>query len=146
MENRYKRPKLVCSGSVVFSAYPLYDVATYSQARQGSEYAVLPSGVEDAWIVADDEMLKGSIRFIPVSGSASLIPSQSHYAEWHTFLTNARKKNVVHFYPDLSGSSYIACYLVNPTGEQGISLDDDDSFYKIDLELRSTGSGQFTNY
>ena len=47
--------------------YPLYDPVTDRPAREGSAWAQLPSGLEDAWITGRDFQLTAQVRFIPDS-------------------------------------------------------------------------------
>ena len=99
--------------SIVFE-YPLFDVVTDREPREGSEWADSPGGVRDAWIVGRDYTMEcdvGWIRndsgtFTPISGADA----------WQDFLDYARGANVFRFIPDQgTPSTFIpGCYLVEP--------------------------------
>ena len=55
-------------------AYPIDRVNTGSKPREGSERAVSPSGVEDAWTVGTEETIEGEIIAIPI---ANLTPDNN---------------------------------------------------------------------
>lgn len=50
--------------AVVFGMH-LVDAVAWDAPREGSEWAVTPAGTEDAWIVDDDELLEGTVRWVP---------------------------------------------------------------------------------
>ena len=94
--------------------YPLFDVVTDREPREGSEWAEAPSGVREALIVGSDYTMEcdaGWIRndsgvYTPISGADS----------WQDYFDWARKANTFRFIPDAaSPGTYIPdCYLVEP--------------------------------
>jgi hypothetical protein len=45
--------------------FPLDNVSSGSEPRQGSEFVQAPSGVEDAWLVGTDYLLQADARWLP---------------------------------------------------------------------------------
>ncbi len=88
----------------------------YPQPRDGSETLQSPSGVEDAWTVGTDYVLEGAIGWIPQTDSADpLATGWDGATGFAAFLTWARDKNLIRFYPDATdGAASIDCYLVEP--------------------------------
>ena len=94
--------------------FPLYDVVTDREPREGSEWGDSPGGTRDAWIVGHDYTLTCEAAFIrndsgtytPISGTDS----------WQDFLDWGRGANVFRFIPDTAAPSIFIdnCYLIEP--------------------------------
>lgn len=81
--------------------YPFDACVTWPEPREGSEQVMGPSGVEDAWTVATDYFLKGVWRWIPRTRTTN--PYATGWNDTNgvrDFLTWARDKNPIRFYPD----------------------------------------------
>lgn len=95
----------------------------YPEPREGSDFDMSPSGVEDSWIVGDDWFLEGDVRWIPRDDSLS--PKRAAgfngSAGWGVLLPWARQKNILKFHPDARNLA------VSPTlatdGGSGIAVD-----------------------
>ena len=78
------------------------NVVAYSEPRDGSDFDMAPSGVEDSWYLADDYFVEGDLRWIPRADS--LFPKKA--TGWDgasgvdAMLQWARRKNVLKFHPD----------------------------------------------
>jgi len=117
-------------GKTLTLGYPLYDVVTDREPREGSEWLQAPSGVEDAWITGRDYVMTCAVRWVPDSTSA--VPSRSAVAAapaqadaWQNFLDYCRDKNPFRFCPDAAlTTKYVdACYLVEPMRGFGQNLE-----------------------
>lgn len=105
--------------------YALDNLSTWSEPREGSAWEQAPSGVEDAWLVGEDFLLEADVRWIPREDTVSPAATGWDGATGvRAFLTWARDKNELRFYPDASGGSYHTCYLVEPmTGAPAVEID-----------------------
>ncbi len=124
--------------------YPLDNWTAYSRPREGSQWSMGVSGLEDSWILGTDYILEGDIRWIPTNDTVS--PSATGWdgaTGWRSFLEYAREKNIIRFYPDKSAGLYHECYLVSPMTEAP-ELEPDGT-RRIRLSVRST-SGSFNGY
>lgn len=102
------------TGSITFG-FPLDNLVTFAQPRQGSAFALAPSGVEDAWITGTDHLLQGDWRWIPTSTTSN--PPATGWTNAggvRDFLNYARNKNTFRYYPDVSGSTFYDAYLQDP--------------------------------
>lgn len=145
MSNFTKLPKITWGTSFTNTLdmkYPLDDWRAYSEARQGSEFIQTESGIEDAWIIGEDFVLEGSIRWIPTTGSVS----QSGWdgaTGWRAFLSWARAKNEFRFYPDKDSGTYYTSYLVEPVnGSHELEM---DGTRTVHIKIRNA-SGSYDGY
>jgi hypothetical protein len=138
----YRIPKITWSGSYAATlnmGYPLDNWASYSNAFQGSQYAQVESGVEDAWIINTEYVLEGAIRWIPTSNSAN--PTQTGWDGVNgvrAFLEYARAKNTFRWYPDTNSASYITSYLVEPL--DGAPTLEPDGTRTIRIKIRNSST------
>lgn len=81
--------------------YPLFDVVTDREERDGSEHIQGPSGIEDSWITGRDYTLDTEVRWIPDGpGTAPVQTALSGPVSWQEFLDWARDANAFRFVPD----------------------------------------------
>ncbi len=124
--------------NTINATYPLDSAVAMSRPREGSEYLQTPSGVEDAWIVAHDQILSGQWRWITAAqwdGSTGV----------RAFLEWARAKNVFRFYPDRVGAPtfFYTVYLANPDAEPE---PESDFTRRIALVMRERDGAAFTGF
>lgn len=128
---RLKVPKILWGAALANTLtlpYPLDNVIAGPEPRAGSESDQAPSGVEDAWTVGTDYILEGDARWIPQA-------TWDGATGFAAFLTWARDKKVIRFYPDKDAGTYIDCYLVEPMTGQGEQ--ENDGTRRIRLRLRN---------
>lgn len=125
--------------------YPLDEAIADAGVREGSAFVQGASGVEDAWILGDDQTLEATARWIPRDATTAPVATGWDDANGvRDMLSWARKKNVLRFYPDLTLGTYVSCYLVEPTSG-GISLEEDMT-RRLRLKLRTTDGTVFAGY
>jgi hypothetical protein len=129
---RLKVPKILWGAAFANTLtlpYPLDGMIAGPEPRAGSETAQAPSGVEDAWTIGTDYVLEADARWIP----QSLWDGATGFA---AFLTWARDKNVLRFYPDKDAGTYIDSYLVEPMSGQGEP--ESDGTRKVRFRIRNS--------
>ena len=103
--------------------YPLGDVITDREPRQGSDWTQATTGPEDAWMNGFDYTLECNARFLPAlpnfDGGQAPNPLQSAVsspAGVQAFLDWARGKNAFRFVPDITQPKFWmdGCYLAEP--------------------------------
>lgn len=125
----------------------------YDQPREGSEQVQSPSGVEDAWTVGTDEMLKCNVKAVPadprstpaiVSGWYGTNESTGVNCGVKAMLKQGRDKQVLRFVPDRSVcTTYMDSYLVEPMSEApGVDTNPGDRTFPMTLR----GSSVYTGY
>ena len=136
---RAKRPKILWGPgfvNVLSLGYPLDNVTRGPEPRSGSSVDQAPSGVEDAWTVGVDYTLTADYRYIPQADTAAPVATgwdgATGFAE---FLSWARDKNLLRFYPDAAGGTFIDSYLVDPMSGQG-DLEADGTT-RVTMKLRN---------
>lgn len=125
---------------------PLDNVSAYEEPREGSDWAKVSSGVEDAWITGWDQFLAADWRWVPATDSAD--PPATGWdgsAGVRAFLRWMRDKNVARFHPDKSDdATYHEVYLVEPMrGEPPL---EEDGSRKLRLVIRDKNDSPFTGY
>jgi hypothetical protein len=116
--------------------YRLDNVKCGDEPRAGSAFDQTPSGVEDSWITGFDYTLEAEIRWIPATDTASpLATGWDGAAGVRAFLQWARQKNVLRFYPDASGGTFIDSYLVDPM--QGWGDVETDGTRRLPIKIRN---------
>jgi hypothetical protein len=101
-------------------AYPLEEVRSWRQPREGSAHLVYPSGEESAWIRGHDGFLEGEVRWIP--RLTTVDPRNDGWEDtdgvkgWQRFLAWARRRgNTFRFHPDADDDAlFYECVLVEP--------------------------------
>ncbi|MGN6110834.1 MAG: hypothetical protein ACTHU0_37375 [Kofleriaceae bacterium] len=129
------------SPTILYIGYPLDNVVAGPEPRAGFEVAQAPSGVEDAWDAGTDYVLEGDVRWIPPNDTATPLATgwDNPSSGFAAFLTYARQKNVIYFYPDQNDLlTYIACYLVEPLGAAGEREPDGTRHVRIKLRNSTT--------
>lgn len=133
------------------AGYALDTAKSYSESRTGSETIQYVSGVEDAWVTGDDQVLEGMVRWIPRLATTTPEGVNATGWEgatgWRAFLEWARRKNVLRFYPDPVGdaATFFPCYLVEPS--KGGPDNEDDFTRKLSLfRLRTSDGSVFVGY
>lgn len=121
------------------------DPVAYPEPRGGSEWAMSPSGVEDAWMVGDDEFLAFVAGWIPTTDTTDPVATGWDGATgWAAFLAWARDKNVFRFFPDADSATYQTAYLAEPM--RGPPELEDDGTRRLSILLRSSDGTAFTGY
>ncbi len=111
--------------NVLELGYPLSEVVTDREPREGSDFVQGSSGVEDSWITGWDYTLECTAKFLPANPQTS--PAQSALtgaAGLQGFLDWARAKNPFSFVPDLAAPLFAldGCYLADPLrGGRGLT-------------------------
>src|SRR6266581_4043883 len=118
--------------------YPLFDVVTDREERDGSEHIQSPAGVEDSWIVGRDYVMDVEARWIPDGPNTSPVQTQlSGPVSWQDFLDCARDANSFRFVPDATVPNFYVdnVYLVEP--RQGFGTLSPDIKRNVRLKLRN---------
>ena len=141
--------------SVIVLGLPLDNARAWPRPRVGSEWAAVPSGEEDAWIVGDDEMLAGLARWIPGLDTAAPLNltgwdgRREHMmvnVGWASFLRFGGDKTTFKFAPDRTDCSVNRdVYMVNPEDPRKASLENDAS-RRVELLLRYSNDFPFEGY
>lgn len=136
---RLKRAKILWGAAfanTLYLGYALDNVVRGPEPRAGSSYDQAPSGVEDAWTVGTDHVLAFDVRYIPHEDTVDPVATGWDGATgFDEFLTYARDKNVIRFYPDKDGAGYFDSYLVEPMTGQGTP--EDDGTTRISMKIRN---------
>lgn len=146
-QNFSKRVKITWGTSFVNTlniAYPLDDWRSYSTFREGTEFALSYSGIEDAWVTGEDYVLEGTVRWIPTSNTTTPLGTGWDGATgWQAFLSWARQKNEFRVFPDKDSGTYFTSYLVEPLdGKHDLEPDGTRS---VRVKFRNA-SGSFVGY
>lgn len=108
--------------------FPLDNLVTYSQSRDGSKTTQAISGIEDAWTVGTDYYVEFDAKWIPLNTTTT--PAATGWdgsTGVRAFLEWARDKNQFTFIPDIANlSNNYLLYLVEPM-QGGVSLLPDGS-------------------
>ncbi len=132
-------------------AYPL-DFANHgSEPRKGSERAVSPSGVEDAWIVGTEEVLEGEIRAIPV---ANVTETNGNAATGWDGATGVKAAlewlldgNIGRFIPAKgTPSTFVPFYIVEPTRAMAGREDGNPNRRRLRITFRSSDGTAFSGF
>jgi hypothetical protein len=118
--------------------YPLFDVVTDREERDGSEHIQAPSGVEDSWLTGRDYTLDTEVRWIPDGPNTSPVQTQlSGPVSWQEFLDWARDANAFRFVPDENVPDFYVdnTYLVEP--RKGFGSLSSDIKRNVRLKLRN---------
>lgn len=136
---RTKRPKILWGpglANVLTIGYALDNVTRGPEPRAGHAVDQAPSGVEDAWDGGTDYLLTFDVGYIPREDTADPVATgwdgASGFAE---FLTWVRNKNLMRFYPDKDGGTYIDSYLVEPMSGQGSP--EQDGTTRVTMKIRN---------
>jgi hypothetical protein len=144
---RAKLPKILWGpglANVLNVGYPLDNVKTGHELREGSSIDRAPSGSEDTWKVGTDYLLSADITWIPKDNTAApLATGWDGAAGFDAFLEWARDKNVMRFYPDAAGGAFVDCILAEPMKGQG-DLETDGT-RRVSVILRRTDA-RFDGY
>lgn len=139
---RYKKPKILWGAAFANTlsiGYRLDNVIAGPEPRAGSETAQAPSGVEDAWTIGTDYILEADIAFIPQTDTASpLATGWDGATGFAAFLSWARDKNLIRFYPDKDAGTFIDSYLVEPMAGQG--QPETDATRRVRLRIRNAST------
>jgi hypothetical protein len=124
------------------------DALNYSLPRDGSDWVQAPSGVEDAWIAGNDQVLEARVRWVPIADTVTPVAATGFdgAAGWRAFLEWARDKNVFRFYPDAAQTAFLPCYLVEPITDHGQALEKGYKHRSIALKMRTSDGSAFTGY
>ena len=109
------------------------EVVSFARARAGSVWAQAPSGTEDAWITGTDEVLRGRLRFIPKTPTATPVVKSGWYGENESagvncgvkaMLTAGRAKTSLLWVADrATASTTVTCTLAQPVDQDGVELE-----------------------
>jgi hypothetical protein len=108
--------------------------------RDGSEHVQSPSGLEDAWVVGTDSVLRCSVRWMPLAdegagpgvvGVDGVMPGYG----FRDFLSTGRAKSLITIVPDLTQSLSVPAYLVEPMSD-ALEFEDDNT-RRCAIRLRS---------
>ena len=118
--------------------FPLFEVVTDREERDGSEHIQGSSGIEDSWITGRDYVLDTEVRWIPDGpGTAPVQTALSGAVGWQEFLDWARDANAFRFVPDETEPNFYLdnTYLVEP--RQGFGSLSADIKRNVRLKLRN---------
>jgi len=118
--------------------FPLFDLVTDREEREGSEHIQAPSGVEDAWITGRDYVIDAEVRWIPDGpGTAPVQTQLSGAVSWQAFLDYARDANALRFIPDDTAPDFYIdnVYLVEP--RKGFGNPSADIKRNVRIKLRN---------
>lgn len=166
-------PPMIRWGSVhqyaAYFGFPVDNVTSWSDPRQGSEFDQAPSGVEDSWLVGFDQVLAGELRWIP--GSDTLFyprctgwdynantPGIRQFLEWakqkNQFTWIGDGRNCL-LYPTLTSATID--YSVSSSGKAGwtsgtvgsvtggsVSFDSGNGAWKVTGTASATGTNYVT--
>lgn len=131
---------------VLVFGYPLDRVRAYPLPREGSEWAMSPAGVEDAWIVGTDYFLEGDYRWIPREATTNPVATGWNDVDGvEAWLTYMREKNTCRFIPDWQNVAvYKTVYLHEPIS--GPPDQESNLLRRIPLVLRAADGLPFDGY
>ena len=118
--------------------FPLFDILTDREERDGSEHIQSPSGIEDSWITGRDYVIDTEVRWIPDGPNTSPVQTQlSGPVSWQEFLDWARDANALRFVPDATVPDFYIdnVYLVEP--RKGFGNLSPDLKRNVRLKLRN---------
>lgn len=125
--------------------YPLDEAISLSEPREGSEFAKAPSGEEDSWVVAWDQLLRAISRWIPTANGTTpegtTITGWDGSTGWRAFLESAGAKNPIRFYPLRTSGTFQPCVLV----VSDVTLETDGK-RRVQFEIRTTDDSPFTGF
>lgn len=133
--------------NVIGFRFPFDDVITYGEPREGSEVVQGASGVEDSWMLTDDNVFEGTWRWIPQVTTLGATGFDTATIGVRLFLSWARAKNPFRFYPNLSGEPtvFFLCYLVEPM-IGGVEMEPDRISRRIRVKFRTVDQAPFDGY
>jgi hypothetical protein len=133
--------------NIIVIGYPLDDPLAYEDPREGSDFVQGSSGVEDAWVQGEDQILEGVLRWIPrvvaTNPAATGYEDANGVRDW---ISDARKKNIFRWYPDIGGNPtvFYNMYLVDPmTG--GIEKEADGR-RRVKIKMRTSDGASVDGY
>lgn len=129
--------------------YPLDQAVTYPEPREGSEWAVAPSGEADAWITGTSQLLSAVARWIPIADGTTPegtpITGWDGATGWGSFLTWARAWNPFRFVPLRTDTlTYVESLWVDPM--RGTPPLEDDGTRRLPFVIRSTADTAYTGF
>ncbi len=123
------------------------EAVSVARARAGSVWAQAPSGTEDAWITGTDEVLRGRLRFIPKTPTATPVVKSGWYGENESagvncgvkaMLKAGRAKTSLLWVADrATASTTVTCTLAQPVDQDGVELEANGD-RTVAVELRGT--------
>jgi hypothetical protein len=122
------------------------------QPAEGSDFLVLESGVEDAYVALTDEMLRGEVHHLPYAPAGGVTgwdgaASSGDGEGVRDALTWLRAKNVGRFYPDAAIASYWEFYLKSPMTDDEIEFHASAPWLRrFPLVMKSIDSTALTGY
>jgi hypothetical protein len=144
------------SGTAVTAAYTYFpNIASFGQPldsalafpvpREGSEWGQADSGERDAWLIGDDERLRGVVRNIPTADTADPVATGwDGPTGWAAFLKWVRAMNVFRWFPDAASGAFQPCYLVEPLqGEPALEENGDRA---LELVIEDADGNPFTGH
>ncbi len=130
----------------------------WSQPRAGSQWVLSPSGVEDAWITGDDEMLAGVVRWVPILDTANPQNRTGWDGRredpmvnvgWANFLKFAQTAQIVVFSPDqalVATKHNVYVELPRAADVRRPEIENADMTRKFELVLRDSDDTPFEGY
>lgn len=120
---------------------------SYARPREGSDFRQGPSGVEAAWLIGPDEILRCTARWIPnaprsdptvQAGWSGENESTGVNCGYKAMIKAGWQKNSMLWVPDRSAcSTYQTGYLTQPMADE-VGLDTNGPFRTFPLEFRGT--------
>ena len=143
----YIRPVLIVGD-------PLNQVNSFSEPRVGSRFVQASSGAEDGWIVGQDYLLEGTVRWIPFSPTVDPRPTSGWAGAgelagvnngWDDFFALAQDKQIFLWVPDRTKAAVnVSSYLVDPL-VGGPALEANDT-RRLSLKIRSSDGSRYEDY
>lgn len=128
--------------------YPMDAAVSWEDPQDGSQFVVSPAGVRDSWIVGDQPMLSGAVRWLPTTNIADTgfapFTGWDGATGWREFLKFARDMNTFLFFPDRDIGTSISSYIVLPL--RGAPPLDKDGTRRIQLVIASASASTYDDY
>lgn len=108
-------PSFVGPSTDLFFGYPARNARSWPQPDAGSASMRYDSGLEDAWIIRNDQLLQLEVLSIPPVDGTTGYGTISGWDKWRQFLEQARTGTPFTFYPNKDDvGSAVSAILVEP--------------------------------
>jgi hypothetical protein len=148
---------LAWSRSAILFGDPIDNVRAWGDPREGSDWAMTPGGVEDAWITGTDRLLAGDVRWITgldanapfnMTGWDGRREDAFINVGWESFLEFAWTKQTFTFVPDLTDADADprSAYIQAPLDDNEPDLEQADMTRTFEFRIRDANDLPFKGY